>query len=155
MNKSTSTSTRPIDVIVTVVRFSDVIGSRATGPRLTDYKMALRPGENRAQIVGDDIRIRPPGAPIRFIVASADNRQYRPLGIAFAREGAKVLSESDRLGLVVFAERELQPEQRAVVVSDSYAEAPRNVRFKFTLFIQRGSDGAIGLIDPGIIHSNE
>jgi hypothetical protein len=41
------------------------------------------------------------------------------------------------------------------VIVDSYRDTAPHVRYKFSVVVQRGADGRIGIIDPGIVHEDE
>jgi hypothetical protein len=56
------------------------------------------------------------------------------------------------LGFLNFPQSETRFDGRGLSITDTYKDASLYVRFKFSIVIQRGSDGKIGIIDPGIIH---
>ena len=49
----------------------------------------------------------------------------------------------------------VRPDEGFAMDWETYRDKTSGVRYKFSLFIQRGSDGAIGVIDPGIIHTGD
>ena len=140
---------------IAVTKFKDVLADRAAGG--TEYVMELAKPDARAAIKGDDIYVKRPGALLRFTIASAgaDKKQYFPVGVAFVREGDDNTSDEHRLGHLNFPQAHTRLDGRTVVVNDSYKAEARRVRHKFSVVIQRGSDGRIGVIDPGIIHEND
>jgi hypothetical protein len=117
--------------------------------------MKLRRNDPRAYIKGDDIYVKRPGAPIRFTLVSpaTDKDSYYPAGITFVREGDRSESDRQRLGFLNFPQRATHVEGRTLTILDSYRDRSQ-VRYKFSVVLQRGSDGKIGVIDPGIIHEN-
>jgi len=157
--KKTSTRTvNPVEVTIAVTKFKDVLASDA--PRNgcgTEYTMKLARKDPRAVIKGDDIYIKRPGAPIRFTITSsaAGKQNYYPVGIAFVREGDRSKSDEQRLGMLNFPESETHVKGRTLVITDSYKDDARYVRYKFSVIIQRGADGKLGIIDPGIVHQDE
>lgn len=156
--KSRSTANRPIDVLISVLRFRDILGGKPSRDGCcTDYAMKLARRDPRAFIKGDDLYINRPGAAVRFTLVSrtGDRQQYYPLGISFVREQTTSRSDAERLGFLNFPQSETQPDGRSLVIVDTYRDKAPGVRYKFSLFIQRGGDGAIGIIDPGITHTGD
>lgn len=150
-----STTEKPVDVRITVTKFKDVLARDKSGQRRdTEYTMRLGRKHRLAAIKDDNLLIRPPGAMIRFTIGSSasDSEKYYPVGITFLREGEKNTSDRQRLGLLNFPQSETRFDGRALSITDTYKDASLYVRFKFSIVIQRGSDGKIGIIDPGIIH---
>jgi hypothetical protein len=151
---ASATASKPVDVVIGVTKFRDVLANETSrGCRDTDYTMQLRRADSRAYIKGDDIHVRRPGAPIRFTVTSSPNDKdhYFPVGITFVREDDRSSSERQRLGFLNFPQRATRAEGRTLTILDTYRDRS-SVRYKFSLVLQRGSDGKIGIIDPGIIH---
>ena len=143
---------------VTVTKFKDVLATDAArGGRGTEYAIKLAKRDPRAVIKGDDIYVKRPGAALRFTIASSlsDKNRYYPVGIAFVREAEDNSSDELRLGLQNFPQKDIRLEGRAILINDSYTDAAKYVRYKFSVPIQRGADGKIGIIDPGIIHEND
>jgi hypothetical protein len=147
----------PVEVIITVTRFKNVLAPDASrkGPG-TDYTMKLRAKHPLAFIKGDNLFIKRPGAAIRFTLASSRGKAtYYPVGITFVREDEGSTSDVQRLGLLNFPQGLIRPDGPALTITDSYRDEARCVRFKFSVVIQRGSDGAVGIIDPGIVHEDD
>ncbi len=159
--RTQSTSTRkqnPVEVTITVTKFKDVlVTDAARGGRGTEYTIKLAKRDPRVVIKGDDIYVQRPGAVLRFSVASsrADKNRYYPVGIAFVREAEGNSSDELRLGLQNFPQSLIRLEGRAILITDRYTDVAKYVRYKFSVPIQRGADGKIGIIDPGIIHEND
>jgi hypothetical protein len=107
-------------------------------------------------VKGDDLHVRPYGATIRFTLASApgDRESYYPVGVTFVREGKGSTSDEQRLGRVNFPPRQIHLEGQSLSITDNYKEEG-SVRYEFSIVIQRGSDGKIGIIDPGIVHEDQ
>ena len=148
----------PVEVTIAVTKFNDVLAAGAArGGGGTEYTMKLGKRHPRALIKGNDIYIKHPGATLRFTIASsgADKQRYYPVGIAFVREGDRISSHPQRLGHLNFPQSETSVDGRTLLFTDSYQDDTRNVRHEFSVVIQRGSDGKIGIIDPGIVHEND
>ena len=149
---ASATTTKPVEVQLTVTKFKEVLAPGKTGS-CTGYTMKLGRRDPRAYIKGDDLYIKSPGAVIRFtMTSSADKKNYYPLGIAFVRENGRSETDAQRLGFLNFPQSETRPKGRTLSITDTYKDRSQRVRFKFSVIIQRGSDGAIGIIDPGIVH---
>lgn len=147
----------PVDITIEVTKFQDVLArGTSDGGRDTSYAMTMPQKDPRAHIQDENIYIKRPGAPLRFSVTSADvsKERYFPVGIAFVRDGACSGGDEQRLGLLNFLEKNTRTEGRKLLITDSYNEQVK-CRYKFSVVIQRGSDGAIGIIDPGIIHEDD
>ncbi len=147
----------PVEVTITVTKFRPVLAVQGEGGgRPSDYVMKLARRDPRAVIKGDDLYIRRPGAAIRFTIAAAagDKERYFPVGIAFVREAADNASDEQRLGLQNFPQRLIRFDGRSAVIVDRYRDREAYVRYKFSVVVQRGSDGKLGIIDPGIIHED-
>ncbi len=150
-----------IDVTIAVTKFKDVLASDALrgasdgrGGRGTDYIMTLPKNDPLAEIRGNDIYIKPPGAILRFTITSArrGKTRYFPVGITYVREGDRNTSDEQRLGLLNFPQSEIYMRRQTLMITDSYKDKTKCVRYKFSVIVQRGSDGKIGIIDPGIVH---
>ena len=140
----------PAEVKLTVTRFIDVLASESTGAgRGTTYLMKLT---GRHPLV----YIKSPGATLRFTLASTgrDKETYFPVGITFVRQSKCNDSDEQRLGFLNFAQSQTRPEGRTLSTTYRYKNDERDIRYKFSLVVQRGSDGRIGLIDPAIEHDN-
>jgi hypothetical protein len=150
---ASATTTKPVEIRITVTRFREVLAPGKTSP-CTTYTMDLARKDPRAYIKGDDLYIKGPGAGIRFTLASsaADKKSYYPIGIAFVRESTRNESDAQRLGFLNFPQSETRMKGRTLSILDTFKDRSKRIRFKFSVIIQRGSDGAIGIIDPGIVH---
>jgi len=146
----------PVEVTITVTKFRAVLGSQGEGGRPSDYAMKLARRDPRATIKGDDLYIRRPGAAIRFTIAASAGAKarYFPVGIAFVREATDNASDEQRLGLQNFPQRLIRFDGLAAVIVDRYRDREKFVRYKFSVVVQRGADGTLGIIDPGIIHED-
>lgn len=144
----------PIEVTITVTQFKDVLTTEAS-KRDTEFSMTMGKEDPRAYIEGDNLFIKSP-APVRFSVDSAagDPENYYPIGIAFVREREHNTSDKQRLGLLNFPQNESRGDVRSFLITDSYQDVAKGVRYKFSVVLQRGSDGIIGIIDPGIEHDS-
>jgi len=154
--KATASSRRPVEVVIAVTKFVEVLGTNTDKSCGIAYTMKLRRSDSRASIDGDNLRIRRPGAEIRFFIAAGpgDRDRYYPTGITFVRE-AESKGDKQRLGLYNFPQNHTRAEGRSLWIRDVYRDGAKRVRYKFSVLVQRGSDGKIGIIDPGIIHEDE
>jgi hypothetical protein len=147
---------KPVEVAIAITKFKDVLTTDATGAGCgTDYVMKLKRSHARARIEGDTLFLKPPALAIRFTIGTADGtkEKYYPLGIAFVREGDE--SPRDRLGLLNFPQVRTHAEGLSLAVKDTFADKGKHVRYKFSVVIQRESDGRIGIVDPGIDHEGD
>ncbi len=148
----------PVEVVIAVTRFKDVLAPEAAGAsRDTEYTMKLQQPHPRAVIKGNGIYVKRPGAILRFTIASTgtDRQRYFPVGIAFVRDGNDHVSDEHRLGHPTFPQTQTRLDGCALQIDDRFPAETRTVRHKFSVAIQRGSDGRIGIIDPDIIHEND
>lgn len=149
----------PVEVIVSVTRFREALPTKRRAGGKTEVVMKLARSDPRAFIKGDVLFIRRPNTPtpVRFTLrgVGASRDQYYPLGISFLRENDSEGGDDYRLGFMTFPQSETRADGATLTILDTYKEAEPGVRFKFSLFIQRGSDGALGIIDPGIEHIDE
>jgi hypothetical protein len=100
--------------------------------------------------VPDLLRVKFPGATIRFTVKSDE---YYPVGIAFwLREGVAKPNDEQSLGLSNFDPSRIRRLGHVLYITDTFKDEKPYDRYKFSVIIQRASDGAIGIIDPGIVH---
>lgn len=147
----------PIDVVIAVTKFKDVLASDTPrGGRGTEYIMKLASKDPRVEIKGNAIYVKPPGAVLRFTIISARGQKtrYFPVGITFVREGDRNSSDEQRLGLLNFPQSDIHMERQRLVITDSYKDKAKCVRYKFSVIVQRGSDGKVGIIDPDIVHDH-
>ena len=150
-----SSTKKPVEVSIAVTKFRDVLaGETPRGGRDTEYAMKLRKRDPRAYIKGDNIYVLRPGTTLRFILTPAANAKesFYPAGITFVREGERTDSDRLRLGFINFPQKYTRVDGRTISVTDSYRDKARGVRYKFSILVQRGSDGKLGIIDPGIVH---
>jgi hypothetical protein len=146
---------KPVDVRITVTKFKEVLARDKSKERGTEFTMRLGRKHPLAEVKDDNLFIRPPGTVIRFTIGSSagDTENYYPVGITFLREDEKNSGDRQRLGFINFPQSKTRMEGRSLSITDSYRDSPsRYVRYKFSVVIQRGSDGKIGIIDPGLIH---
>ena len=158
MKKRSAKSTARTDatlvlVNLTVTKFSDIF--RAGRP--TRFVMKLAQSHPLATIEGDTLFIKKPGSPIRFTLKTGDGtrERYYPVGITFVRANAKRATDAVRLGFVNFPERDTRADEQMLVIDDVYKDVAWPVKYKFSVVVQRGSDGKIGIIDPDIVHEDE
>ena len=150
--RSTCTNSRLVKVALTVTKFRDVFSERDAK---TEYKLSLNGKYNRVRLDGDTLYIQPPGAVLQFTLLSTheDRENYYPLGISYVRDGES-RSDDLRLGFLNFPQKKQHLKGRSITITDSYRDKQPKVRYKFSIFVQRGSDGKIGIIDPSMIHDS-
>jgi hypothetical protein len=156
--KSAASAKDPIEVSISLRRFVDVLTTVAGRTcRGTEYAMKLKRKDPRAYIRGDIIYVRPPGGVIRFTINSVagDKDLYYPTGITFLREGEPYGNNMLRLGMLNFPQSRIRADGHTLSIFDSYKDDAPRVRYKFSVMVQRGSDGSIGIVDPGIDHEGD
>jgi hypothetical protein len=141
-------------ISVEVEDFRDIF--TATGSmrrRSTSHRMRLSRPHPRVHIdpeEPDTLRIKPRGATLRFTISP---KNYFPIGIAFElRGGIACPEDEERLGFLNFDQVKIRPDGNSISVTDEFKDLDADDRYKFSIIIQRGSDGRIGIIDPGIRH---
>ena len=151
--KAANRSSATAEIKISVTQFKDVFAGDSCG---TDYRMKMISKNPRVFIDGDVIYVKPPAVTIRFTIASSpgDKERYFPIGITFVRQSEHNTSDEQRLGLLNFPQRKTRVLEQFISITDSYRDKEKGSRYKFSVVIQRGSDGKIGIIDPGIAHDN-
>jgi hypothetical protein len=107
--------------------------------------------------------VRLKGATIRFEVISSDpNEDYYPVGVAFKMlKGAETKLKvslgnpakiDKRLTDLNFSQSKIGCDKHELTFTDEFRDKGHDAQYEFSVVIQRGSDGAIGIIDPDIIH---
>lgn len=152
---------QPVDITVLIRKFEQVID---TGKPITAFALKLPRKNPRVLVRGDVIYVKGPRTTLRFTIgnSSAEKTNFYPTGITFLLQSAEKVSrkddceitEEERLGLLNFPQRKFRYEGRTLSITDAYRDGKETVRYKFSLLIQRGLDGAIGIIDPIIVHDN-
>jgi hypothetical protein len=157
-------------VVFTVNTFRDLLGPGARRAVLCDFALAMpAPDPARCYLYlaprasVPSIRVRCPGAELRFRVVGADDTPYLAVGVTFTlvadrsspvavpcetREGRPVGTPFGRLALL----------DRELFFTDSLSKVAASPQtftpYKFSILIQRVSDGALGLIDPEVENEN-
>jgi hypothetical protein len=159
---------KPAEVVFKVTGFKDVLTVGAPAARSislssnmlsncrgTSATMALSKRHPRVRIKPKEpatLRIKAPGATIRFTVTPGE---YYPIGIAFwLLEGASKPSVNARLGLLDIEPCEIRRFGHVLYITDTFKNQEPYARYKFSVIIQRANDGALGIIDPDIIHES-
>lgn len=143
----------PAEVVITVTKFRPVLSPELRGDRDTSYTMRLKRPHRRVAIKDDTVCVDAPGATIRLIIASADGdkTKYFPAGITFVREESESLIEKVLLGWIHLPQRRIVIDGQSLTFTNRFKKGKDEILYKFSVIIQRGSDGAIGIIDPGIL----
>ncbi len=146
------------EIVFSIVKFRNLLSPYAGSP-LTLHRMQLvnpnQAVELAARKSSEKILIHSGEATIRFTIKpDANNDVYFPIGIAFQlRRGKGKAVSGDILGRKDFSREKVRLGANDLVIKASHLEgcgsAPRH-RYKFSLFVQRERDGALGVIDPGI-----
>jgi hypothetical protein len=111
------------------------------------------------------IQVPAQGAILRFnIVAEDGNGPYGPVGISFKRVDDTVLkavawstgtsTEPFKVFALEAGVLSIRDIPLRGVIPNGEVEAPPRITYEFAIFIQRQSDGAIGIIDPYIENEN-
>ncbi|MFT3830881.1 MAG: hypothetical protein QM691_14355 [Opitutaceae bacterium] len=154
--KATSRTNSPAEVVITVTEFRPVLSPELRGARDTGYTMKLKGRHPRVSLKDDTLVVKAPGAVIRLTIAAAagDKTKYYPAGITFVREDSEKLSEALRLGRPDLLQRKIVIDGQTLTFTDRFKKGTENTLYKFSVILQRGTDGAIGIIDPGIENDN-
>ncbi len=120
--------------------------------RDTGYTMRLKRPHPRVALKNDILVVKAPGAVIRLTIAAPakEKMKYYPAGITFVRENSETLGEALRLGRPDLLQRKIVIDGQTLTFTDRFKKGAGDVLYKFSVILQRGSDGAIGIIDPGI-----
>lgn len=147
----------PADVVITVTEFRPVLSPEVRDLPSTDYTMRLKKSHRRVSLKDDTLVVKHPGATIRLTITSSaeDQNTYYPAGVTFVREDSKGLSDAERLGQKDMLQRRIVIDGQTLTFTDRFKKGKDSVLYKFSVIIQRGSDGAIGIIDPGIENRTE
>ena len=116
--------------------------------------MRMKRPHRRVSLKDDTLFVNAPGVTIRLTIASSagDKIKYYPAGITFVREESECLSEVELLGRKNFQQRRIVIDGQTLTFTDRFKKGKDKILYKFSVIIQRGVDGAIGIIDPGILH---
>lgn len=161
-SKSKQSSETITDIVFSIVKFRNLLSPYAGSP-LTLHRMQLvNPSDAVALAKNKDsenILFHSGEATIRFTIKpDAQNDAYFPIGIAFQlRRGKGKAVSGDILGRKDFSRDEIRLGANDLILKarhfDGCGSGPQH-RYKFSLFIQRERDGALGVIDPGIPDTN-
>ena len=155
--------TRPAEVVLKVTGFKGVAAAECgsvlrktrSGCCRTTATMTMSEPHPLVRIDAkqpDTLRIRSPGATIRFTVKSDE---YYPIGISFLlREGVAKPNDEQRLGLRNFDPSRIHRFGHVLYITDAFTDEKPYDRYKFCVIIQRAGDGALGIIDPDIVHES-
>ena len=151
-------SLEPTVVTLTVTEFNEVCAPAAPNRScFTQATMGLGMDKSgRVRLEGEVLHVTAPGATLKFVVSPKGGAEvFYPVGIAFVRRHPPAEKVEDPLGLQVF-HRLPSADPEAMLIDDRFAPTPRRmaVQYEFWLVIQRGSDGKLGIIDPGIINES-
>jgi hypothetical protein len=125
--------------------------------RCTPHKMSMPKKHPQVKIdpkKPDTLLIKPKGATILFTITPDD---YYPVGITFIMgKGEPTASDQKRLGFLNFDQRQYRANElrHSLQITDCYKDRRHDDRYKFSVIIQRVKDGAIGIIDPDIVHGS-
>ena len=160
VNAQIEKALKPAEVILTVnpSKFRNIFRVKGSGKsRNTVAKMKMTIKHHpRVQIYPkfpDSLVIRPKGATIRFTIQPRN--QYSPIGIAFNKiKGRPHRKQRDRIGSLNFQTSQMPRDRHTLLITDSFKDKEQDDHYKFSVIIQRMKDGAIGIIDPDIIHEH-
>ena len=144
----------PAEVTFSVVKFRPVTVANQ-GTQYTDATMTLAPHPLVSVTGSEADATLHPTAPVDFeikIVSFDSKETYIPLGIVFEQKAPSTGAKTDPRGNINFAPACLNGS--TLLVHDHFVRKGPEYNYEFFVVIQRGSDGAIGLIDPAIVHNN-
>ena len=152
-NKPVTPKAKPAEIRITIGEFTDVLG---TGKPITDFSLALAKRNPNVSVDGDTIHVKYPKTTVRFTLASSagDKINFYPAGITFVLKSDCATTEASRLGLQNFPQNKIRLDGESLSITDNYLHVKNTITYKFSLVVQRGSDGKIGIIDPGISNNN-
>ncbi len=133
---------RPVTISNDTTQYTDAITT------LADHPLVSITGPST------DATLHPRGAvDIEIKIASTDpSESYIPLGIIFEQKQIGSSQRQDPHGKTNFGHVVLNGS--SLTVHDSFARIGKEYDYEFSVVIQRGSDGKIGIIDPGMVHDN-
>ena len=168
-----------IDVTLTVTRFQNLLEPGAAAAPLCDFEMKGPDDGNGRLKVGDfqkgspagarhTLRVQRPGVMLRFTIEPGpEGERYLPVGISFERadrtlpmavpwsSDARAPAGSPFSGLTIEGPTiRVLDQPIGGVLANGEVTPPRRVTYKFSVFVQRQRDGALGVIDPGIENEN-
>jgi hypothetical protein len=138
-------------VEVLVEKFRDIFTAEGNDPceRGTQASLKLRHENPKVKIEDGEIIVYAYGAHLEFVISEG----YYPVGITFKLlSGVKCPDDVELLGHLNFSPAKICPGDHSLFVTDEYRDLGGNNKYKFSIIIQRASDGAIGIIDPNLIH---
>lgn len=148
----------PAEVVFNVSKFKDIFQAEGIGKaRCTDHTMEMKKEHSRVYVSdkGDELHVRTYGATLRMTITPSC---YVPIGIAFVlKEGIAAPTKFDRLGLLNFDQLKLLPEKNTLAITDHFkeeVEGDADNEYEFSIIIQDGTTGKLGIIDPRIVHEN-
>ena len=157
-SKHKQTSETFTEIVFSIVRFRNLLSPHAGSPTTRHRMQLVNPNEAVAlaeRKSSERILIHSGEATIRFTIKpDANNDVYFPIGIAFKlRPGKGKAASGDILGRKDFSRENVRLGVNDLIIKASHFEGcgstPQH-RYKFSLFIQRERDGALGVIDPAI-----
>ncbi|MBI5690024.1 MAG: hypothetical protein HZC55_07965, partial [Verrucomicrobia bacterium] len=156
------------DVTFTLTEVTDLGVCHGQSVFRTDYTMDLDPaGAAVCQLVPPDkIRVFRPGVILRFSVVRFRGSAYLPIGIAFSQvitparsravpcETGPVRTQVSPFGNLIISGGVLEITDQLPPARKRSSANPTFTEYRFSLLLQRGSDGALGLIDPVVENEN-
>jgi hypothetical protein len=123
-----------------------------TNPEFVEATTALAEHDDSVSLVDRSgmptLRVKRP-VDIEIHLASADPKEsYKPLALYFRQETDPNTKRKDPEGRTNFT-TSLTPKGTVVMRHNCLLRGPDG-RYEFYVLIQRASDGAVGLIDPGV-----
>lgn len=165
------------EVVLTVTKFRDVLKGPLKEGRCSEHQIAVQAGATSVFLHPGlydknhnemrTIRVGLPGAILRFTIQN--KKVYHPIGLAFERaDGTTPMAvpcSTDALpvpgtpfGVFQLSGATLQiadiPLMGVKTSAKGGLNPPPFVTYKFSVIIQRRSDGAIGIIDPYVENQN-
>jgi hypothetical protein len=137
---------------------------------LTNMRHALQTTKCRVKLQGTNARVKQPHGPrvegiLEVSGAGALNFQftispgitkatYYPLGIGFRLKKKGINKQQALIARRNFASPEMHIYGPNLYFTDNYTPSSDGDLFEYYVIIQRAEDGRVGVIDPGIWHTN-
>lgn len=139
------------EIILEVENYPEILA--AGGPPNVPHSMRMKNKHSKVSVDddGETLLVKRPGAKLHFEISPPE---YFPIGISFKLiSGIDNPSPHQRLGLHNFTYFKPEPKTHVLIIKDDFRDDDANDDYyKFSIIIQRGSDGELGVIDPGFRH---
>jgi len=145
----------PAEIEIEVTAFKNIFTTKAIGKaRSSGHKMKMKKKHSLVYVKADEVHVM--GATkLTFTLKPAN---FVPIGIAFKLlHGITNPDAFEYLGLLNFEKLVLDPDNNSLTIMDNYLDkdGKKDDTYEFSIVAQNTDDsGAIGIIDPPIIHES-